>query len=224
MVRMLREAWLGRIVAAMFFAVCASACGGQTSGAGLSSQGAGGQAGSAADGGGSGSGGASGNDAASETGAVCNKDLTFDRSCQTAADCVAAGRMVNCCGQISYMGIHQSELARFATNESACESTFPPCGCAVAYNLVDDGSKVPAAERALVTCVAGLCATYREACGAPCAAGQSCHSCTDHLMTYNACSPSCQDAPCPDSARPQCQADQWGEKFCTEASVACGTK
>jgi hypothetical protein len=208
---------------ATFVALLAMSCGGQTIDSTASSQSAGGRGGSGFDGG-SGTGGSPTSDANAESGSGCDKNAQFERSCQSAADCVAAGRMLNCCGQFLYMGINRSELNRFAANESVCESGFPGCGCAIAYDLTDDGSKLPVAEKAQVTCLGGICTTYREACGAPCATGEACHSCSNHLTTYNACSPSCQDTPCADPARPKCQADQWGEMFCTESSVACGTE
>jgi hypothetical protein len=161
-------------------------------------------------------------------GSPCQAVLALDRSCTTAADCFGGGHVINCCGQMHFVGFRMSEQARFQTLEAQCDATYPPCGCAAQQPLADDGSRLRWNEKPGVTCQQGVCTTFVSDCARPCAAGTTCFSCSNHSSMFSACTTSCMGtAACTDPGLPLCQMGSSGNvqgMFCTASNVACDTK
>ena len=159
---------------------------------------------------------------------ACQAVLALDRSCTTSADCVAVSHTTNCCGQQQVFGLRASEQARFSTLETQCDATYPACGCAAQQPLADDGSRLQFQQTAGVTCVQGRCTTFVPDCGAPCASGTTCFSCTNHGSMFAACTTTCTGgADCHDATLPLCQSGSTGNTygmFCTAPNVACDTQ
>ena len=172
-------------------------------------------------------GGPDGGGGASGSGA-CQAVLALDRSCATSADCVAVSHTTNCCGQEQIFGLRATEQARFTTLEAQCDPTYPACGCAAQQPFVDDGSQVRFQGTAGVACVQGKCTTFVPECGAPCATGTTCFSCTNHGSMFAACTTMCTGSvDCHDAALPLCQSGTTGNTygmFCTASNVACDTQ
>lgn len=170
------------------------------------------------DGGSGGAGGAS----------ACQAVVTLDRSCTTAADCVAVAHRTNCCGQVQVIGVRASEQARYQTLEAQCDATYSACGCAAQQPSADDGSRLRFDDHAGVTCLQGVCTTFVPDCGAPCLAGTTCFSCANGAGVFAACTTICTDSGgCTDPARPLCQMGSSGNTagmFCTTSDVACDTR
>jgi hypothetical protein len=158
---------------------------------------------------------------------ACQAVLALDRSCTTSADCVAASHTTNCCGQEQVFGLRASEQARFSTLEAQCDVTYPACGCAAQQPFADDGSRLQFQQTAGVTCVQGQCTTFVPDCGAPCATGTTCFSCTNHGSLFAACTTTCTgSADCHDATLALCQSGSTGNTygmFCTPSNVTCDT-
>ena len=122
--------------------------------------------------GGTGTGGAGG-------GAACQAVLALDRTCTTTADCIAVPHQTNCCGQRTFIGVRASEAGREQMLEAQCDATYPACGCAEGAPTTDDGSRLSFDGSPGLTCAQGICTTFSPACGAPCAAGTTCTSCSN---------------------------------------------
>jgi hypothetical protein len=133
----------------------------------LTALGCGSTLGGGPDGGGGGAGGST----------ACQQIATLDQSCATDADCVAVLHTTSCCGSASWLGLRATESQRFSTLESACDRTYPACGCAAGPPTTDDGSALAFGGTAAVSCQAGVCRTFSGACGHPCEAGRSCLDC-----------------------------------------------
>jgi hypothetical protein len=159
---------------------------------------------------------------------ACQAVLALDRSCTTSADCVAVSHTTNCCGQEQVFGLRATEQARFTTLEAQCDPTYPACGCAAQQPFVDDGSQLRFQDTAGVACVQGKCTTFVPECGAPCATGTTCFSCTNHGSMFAACTTMCAGSvDCHDAALPLCQSSTTGNTyrmFCTASNVACDTQ
>jgi hypothetical protein len=216
----------------------AGAAGGQgTAGSGVAgSQGtagsgaAGGQ-GTAGSGGTSGKAGAGGGGGAGTTGAgghagatACAQATMVDRSCTTDADCVAVTHTTNCCGSAIWMGIRSSEKSRFSTLETACDMSYPGCGCAAGPPVTDDGSVVPFGMTAAgVSCQAGTCKTFSKACGHPCEANRACTTCmSPDAGSKSFCTLKCMsDTSCTEPGLSRCQVFFAGGT-CVDPTTACG--
>jgi hypothetical protein len=124
---------------------------------------------------------------------ACQQVIALDRSCATAADCVAVHHTTNCCGGLAWIGIRTSEQQWFLALESQCVASYPACGCFDGRDSTDDGSRIPSGGAAAVTCEAGACKTYAPACGRLCEIGSSCRTCTDPATgtTTSACALQC---------------------------------
>jgi hypothetical protein len=172
-----------------------------------------------------GGGGASGGGEAG--GGACDAVRALDRSCATAADCVAANHTTNCCGQVQAIGLSASELPRFQSLEARCDATYPACGCAAQQPYADDGSRLRFDDVAGVACLGGVCTTFALDCRAPCAAGKTCFSCANNATVFAACTTACAtSAECTDPALPLCQSGSSGNTagmFCTASGIACDT-
>jgi hypothetical protein len=161
------------------------------------------------DGGGGGTGGAS----------ACQQIAALDRTCTTDADCVAVLHTTSCCGSASWIGLHASETQRFRTLESACDATYPACGCASGEPTTDDGSTIAfgASTAAGVSCTGGVCKTFAAACGHACDTGRSCLTCG----STSVCSLRCTaDTSCTEAAYPKCMFG-FGGGLCADAAQSC---
>jgi hypothetical protein len=186
--------------------------GGATAGAGGGHAGAGGGA-AGAGGGTAGAGGAS----------ACAQVGTVDRSCSVDGDCLAVTHTTNCCGSAVWIGIRSSEKDHYTALESACDRTYPACGCAAGPPVTDDGSVVPFGGMAGVSCQAGMCKTFSKACDQPCGAGRSCVTCMmPDAGATSACSLQCmKDTDCTEPGRTKCQFTS-STGVCTDSTMACG--
>jgi hypothetical protein len=191
-------------------------CGGATA------LGDGGQAGS---GGGTagGSAGAGGGKAGSGGASACAQATTIDRSCAVDGDCVAVTHTTNCCGTAIWIGIRASEKSRYDALESACDASYPRCGCAEGPPVTDDGSILPFGKMAGVACVAGTCKTFAQACGHACDTGHACATCmAPDAGATSACSPQCtKDTDCTDPARSKCDV-VFTTGVCVDPTMTCG--
>jgi hypothetical protein len=153
----------------------------------------------------------------------CQLVIALDRSCGSDADCVAVHHATNCCGGLAWIGIHVSEQQRFASLETQCRASFPPCGCADSRDSTDDGSRITPPATAAAFCEAGLCKTYAAACGHACPAGSSCRICTDAAtgVVASSCAPQCtSDATCTDPAASHCN-QGYTSGLCSPAGASC---
>jgi hypothetical protein len=156
-------------------------------------------------------------------GSACQTIATIDKSCTVDTDCLAVRHISNCCGQEVFLGIRATESARFQTLEAACDASYPLCGCAAGPSMTEDGSQLTfGGPKPGVTCLRGKCTTFAPLCGHVCEFGQSCVSCTDHLMTYSSCSSRCNmQTDCGPNL--SCQDTPTG-KFCIGAGITCNTR
>jgi hypothetical protein len=179
--------------------------GGGTAGAGGGRAGAGG-----------GTGGAAGS-------AACPQVPMLDRSCAVDGDCLAVTHTTNCCGSAIWLGIRSSEKTKYGTLESACDASYPGCGCAAGPPTTDDGSVVPFGGMAGVSCQAGMCKTFSKACGRACDTGRSCSTCmAPDAGATSACSLHCmKDTDCTEPKRTKCQVSFAGG-VCVDPTMACG--
>jgi len=154
--------------------------------------------------------------------------LALDRSCTTAADCFAGAHTTDCCGNGHFIGFRTSEQARFQKLEMECDATYPACGCPAEQPIADDGSRLAFNQQAGVTCLQGKCTTFVPDCGAPCGAGTTCFTCSNHTSVFAACTTTCTDSnQCTTAALPLCQMGMSGnvaDKYCTAANVQCDSK
>jgi hypothetical protein len=152
--------------------------------------------------------------------AACQQIATLDQTCTTDGDCVAVLHTTSCCGSASWLGLRATESQRFATLESACDRTYPACGCAAGAPTTDDGSTIAFGGSAAVTCQGGVCKTYSPACGQPCAAGKSCLSCGQDAGSAT-CSLRCtSDTSCTEAPYTTCQFG-FGGGVCTDPGRIC---
>jgi len=219
---------------------------GGSAGSGSAGIGGSGQAGSSGTGGagGSGSGGSAGTGQAGRDGGTagaggntdggakdavdaamnaCALVATVDRSCTVDADCLAFTHTTNCCGSAIWMGIRASEKDRFTALESACDRTYPACGCASGPPVTDDGSIVRFGTTAGVSCQGGTCKTFSKACGHPCGPGRSCTACmAPDAGATSFCSLQCKgDTMCTEPNLSRCQLS-FANGVCVNPNMACG--
>jgi hypothetical protein len=183
-----------------------------TGGAGATGTGgtnAGGAAGGA--GGGGGQGGSKGGATA------CQGASSLDRSCVADSDCLAARHQINCCGSTVWLGINKAESSKFSALESACDATYPACGCASREPTTDDGSSLPYQYTAGVGCQGGVCKTYSSLCGHACDTGRKCVTCGQGDAGVSTCSLVCtSDVDCTEPAYSRCSGS-----VCMGANQAC---
>lgn len=87
----------------------------------------------------------------------CDMVTKVSRACTTASDCTYGVHQTDCCGSTHAIGISTSAASSFASEEKACDATYPACGCA-AQPTVDDSGKPGTAFA--VDCVSGVCTTH----------------------------------------------------------------
>ena len=116
-----------------------------------------------------------------------------------------------------------SEKVHYTALESACDRTYPACGCAAGPPVTDDGSVALFGGMAGVSCQAGMCKTFSKACGQPCGAGRSCVTCMmPDAGATSACSLQCmKDTDCTEPGRTKCQFTS-STGVCTDSTMACG--
>jgi hypothetical protein len=200
--------------------------GGGTAGAGGGHAGAGGGsagAGGGTAGAGGGHAGAGGGSAGAGGASACAQVTTLDRSCSADADCLAVTHTTNCCGSAIWIGIRSTEKSRYDTLETACDKSYPGCGCAAGPPVTDDGSIVQFGGMAGVACQAGTCKTFSKACGHACDTGRSCSTCmAPDAGATSTCSLQCmKDADCTDPKRTRCQFS-FTTGVCVDPTMACG--
>jgi hypothetical protein len=148
---------------------------------------------------------------------ACQQIAALDQSCSKDADCIAVAHTTSCCGSASWMGLRTTESSRFASLESACDASYPRCGCAAGPPVTDDGSTVAFGATAAVSCQAGVCKTFSAACGQSCGSGQSCLTCGQ----VSVCSLRCtNDTACTASPYTKCTFGFSGG-LCTDPGQAC---
>ena len=205
--------------------------GGQTGGAGsqgTAGTGSSGNAGAAggghagSDAGTAGAGGVGDGGAKDAAASACAQVGTVDQSCTVDADCLAVTHTTSCCGSAVWMGIRSSEKQRFASLESACDRTYPACGCAAGPPQTDDGSIVPFGGMAGVSCQGGSCKTFSKACGHPCDTGRSCVTCmSPDAGATSVCSLQCtKDTTCTEPNRTKCEF-VFSSGICVDPTMAC---
>jgi hypothetical protein len=200
---------------------------GSSAGSAGAAAGASGSAGSGragTDGGVAGAGGVGDAGAKDGAGSACAQVATVDRTCSVDADCLAVTHTTSCCGSAIWIGIRSSEKDHYAALESACDRTYPACGCAAGPPLTDDGSVVSFGGMAGVTCQAGMCKTFSKACGQICATGHSCVTCMmPDAGATSSCSLKCiKDTDCTEPGRTKCQF-VFASGICVSPTLACGT-
>jgi hypothetical protein len=198
---------------------------GSGTGGGMAGSGAAGSGHAGAGGGTAGAGGTSSDGGVKDAGvSACMQATMFDHSCTVDADCVAVTHQVNCCGSAVWIGIRVADKQRYDAIETACDRSYPGCGCASGPPVTDDGSVVPfGAAAAGVTCQAGACKTFSKACGHPCDTGRSCTTCmAPDAGAKSVCSLRCMgDTSCTEPAYSKCQVSFSGG-ICVDPTRACG--
>jgi hypothetical protein len=147
-------------------------------------------------------------DDAATSGVACNLSPpvfpSFDRSCDTAADCAIGWRAINCCGGAMATGFRVSETDAFRAAAATCGSQFPLCGCAPGPTVADDGTMqdVAGTATAVVDCVDRTCLTSFAALAGstPCGPqGMQCDSATEVCVARTPVGPAiihdCQPVP-----------------------------
>jgi hypothetical protein len=150
-------------------------------------------------------------DVAVDAGPACGTspadfESRFDRHCTGDSECTVAIHQTDCCGNQDAFGVNTGET-RFGAAESACQATYPGCGCA-AFGVTIEGSmtRVPSPTDVSAMCRSGQCiAVARVACGSTaCAANQLC---ADGCCGAAGCTPppsQCIDVPSSCGTRPTC--------------------
>jgi hypothetical protein len=64
--------------------------------------------------------------------------------------------MIDCCGTLAAVGIHDSDAAAFDAAEAMCQ---PVCDCVAKPTVADDGKTSADPSAFQVSCVAGMCKT-----------------------------------------------------------------
>lgn len=159
--------------------------------------------------GGSGTGGTATVDAGGA--AACQEINTLDQSCLVDSDCLAVLHTTSCCGSSVWLGINKAGAQEFSTLETACDASYPRCGCASGVPTASDGSSIAFGTTAGVTCQGGLCKTYASACGHPCETGRSCITCGVADGGTSVCTLRCPDGTgCTEAAYSKCQSSMNG--------------
>ena len=163
-------------------------------------------------------GGAIGGQGGSKGGATaCQEVSSLSRSCVADSDCLAARHQFNCCGSTVWLGINKAESSKFSALESACDATYPACGCASREPTTDDGSSLPYQNTAGVGCQGGACKTYSSLCGHACDTGRKCVTCGQGDAGVSTCSLVCtSDVDCTEPAYSRCSSS-----VCMGANQAC---
>jgi hypothetical protein len=85
---------------------------------------------------------------------------TLDDVCSTSADCSIGLHQTDCCGNLSAVGLNNSAVSTFNTDEVICVGMYPGCGCAGGVITCDDGSRTFDRTKLGVVCDAGACWTF----------------------------------------------------------------
>jgi len=103
---------------------------------------------------------------------------SFDRSCDTLADCTLVTRGLSCCGTLLVTAVNDGEVAAFEAAAAECNMQLFACGCAPAPSQADDGTMASAEHPfASVDCVDNQCTTsFKAPATTPCGASANCNS------------------------------------------------
>jgi hypothetical protein len=143
--------------------------------------------------------------------AACQQASSLDSSCLVDSDCVAVNHTTNCCGAAVWLGINKAGAQAFSTFESACDASYPRCGCGSGVPTASDGSSIGFGVTAEVTCQGGVCKTYASACGHPCETGRSCITCGAMDAGTSVCTLQCPSGTgCTEAPYTKCQSSMNG--------------
>lgn len=84
---------------------------------------------------------------------------SFDKCCETAADCALVYHQRDCCGSMNAIGVNSDEVARFDELHPECRGSYPGCGCPAMNTLAEDGSTADIGQTITVDCVQNACVT-----------------------------------------------------------------
>ena len=84
----------------------------------------------------------------------------FDKSCQTANDCVLVEHQINCCGTRAAWGISKGANDAFNAAEALCQQQYPKCKCAATPTMAEDGNTTTNGGSFAVSCFQGQCWSY----------------------------------------------------------------
>lgn len=85
---------------------------------------------------------------------------TFDRTCNTDADCAYGVHQLDCCGSTKAIAFNASQRTAFDAAETVCQRQYPGCGCAALPLVTDDGRSLGSGGTTVIAqCTAGRCAT-----------------------------------------------------------------
>ena len=95
---------------------------------------------------------------------ACDFATMLDRSCGVDGDCAFALHTTDCCGNSIVTGFNSSESATFGARESACDETYPACGCPAFGPTADSMELVTDPSAVQVGCISrgprSFCMTY----------------------------------------------------------------
>jgi hypothetical protein len=96
--------------------------------------------------------------------AACGFVDSLDHSCTADADCEVALHQTDCCGSLVAVGINVAADGTFQADETACDATYPGCGCAPAPTMTDSGETATDPGTIQAACVIRgpgmVCLTY----------------------------------------------------------------
>ncbi len=98
----------------------------------------------------------------------------WQNACAVDGDCALALHQVNCCGTFHAWGVTADVLPAFAEAETACEASYPLCGCASQPTLAQDGNTGSSLEDLAVACQQGACHSYVVGATPRCHDGNDC--------------------------------------------------
>lgn len=133
------------------------------------------------------------------------------KACASDDDCTLAQRVSDCCGTIAITGVSTSELSAFSEQATACNATWPPCGCASQGSFADDNNQATdfftGQENPVgVACTDNLCQSFVEGrvCGELlCEVDQLCVLYTTAVLPGSE-EYACEDNPCGDALACDC--------------------
>lgn len=102
--------------------------------------------------------------AGADAGAACGYVDTIDRGCTTDADCSVGVHQTDCCGNSVMLGYRTTDHLVYTNGESACQASYPGCGCPAGLPVTDSEETVTDTSAVLAACVSrgprNVCLTY----------------------------------------------------------------
>jgi hypothetical protein len=94
----------------------------------------------------------------------CGYVDVIDRSCETDTDCSVGLHQTDCCGNAVMLVYLTTDYPVYANGESACQASYPACGCPALPPMTDSGEIVTDTSAVLAACVSrgprNVCVTY----------------------------------------------------------------